>query len=58
MAKSKALSVRLKSDVRAAVERIAKRDNRSLGNVIDTNLRKASDIKDELEREQRRGARQ
>ncbi len=57
MAKSPPLSIRLKADLRAVVQKIAKRDNRSLGNVIDTNLRKAEDIKSELEREAKRAAR-
>ena len=56
MAKSKALSVRLKPDLRAVVEKIAKEDNRSLGNVIDTNLRKADEIRRGLE-EAKRSAR-
>lgn len=52
MAKSPPLSIRLKADLRTLIERIALRENRSLGNVIDTTLRNADVIKDELAREE------
>lgn len=57
MAKSPALSIRLKPDLRDVIKRIAERENRSQGNVIDTNLRKVEDIRDELERGDKRSAR-
>lgn len=46
MAKSRALSIRLKDDVRVKVEAIAEVENRSLSNVIDTTMRKALKLDD------------
>ena len=51
MAKAPTLSIRLKTDLRAIIQRIAVRENRSLGNVIETTLRNSSIVKAELERE-------
>ena len=50
-------SFRLKPDLRAWLENIATRENRRLGNVVDTILRGSAHIKAEQEREAKRGAR-